>query len=70
MQVVLAATQIAASLAGTQGPMRDAMIYATAGGKGLRAFLVLESARLHGMRQNAASCCCCNRSLARLFTGA
>ncbi|MEP2919527.1 MAG: farnesyl diphosphate synthase [Sulfitobacter sp.] len=45
----LATTQIAGSLEGTDGPIRDAMIYATTGGKGLRAFLVLESARLHGI---------------------
>ena len=45
----LATTQIAGSLEGTEGPIRDAMIYATTGGKGLRAFLVLESARLHGI---------------------
>lgn len=44
----LATTQIARSLEGTEGPIRDAMLYATTGGKGLRAFLVLESARLHG----------------------
>lgn len=44
-----AAQQIADSLVGTDGPIRDAMIYATSGGKGLRAFLVLESARLHGV---------------------
>nr|WP_245604600.1 farnesyl diphosphate synthase [Sulfitobacter donghicola] len=37
------------SLDGTTGPMRDAMLYATTGGKGLRAFLVIESARLHGI---------------------
>lgn len=51
----IAATQIAASLAGTQGPIRDAMIYATSGGKGLRAFLVLESARLHDLSVTAAA---------------
>mgnify|MGYP003110792663 FL=1 len=45
----MAAGRIAASLDGTQGPIRDAMIYATTGGKGLRAFLVFETARLHGV---------------------
>ncbi len=45
----LVARQIEAALAGTEGPVREAMIYATAGGKGLRAFLVIESARLHGI---------------------
>lgn len=51
----VAAAQIAASLEGTQGPIRDAMIYATTGGKGLRAFLVLESARLHKLTIDAAA---------------
>jgi farnesyl diphosphate synthase len=51
----VAAAQIAASLEGTQGPIRDAMIYATTGGKGLRAFLVLESARLHELTIGAAA---------------
>jgi len=41
--------EIASALADTQGSIRDAMIYATSGGKGLRAFLVLETARLHGV---------------------
>jgi len=49
MAGALAAAQIAKALDGTDGPIRDAMLYATAGGKGLRAFLVLESARLHGI---------------------
>ncbi len=39
-------TEIAALPA---SPVRDAMAYATAGGKKLRGFLVLESARLHGI---------------------
>ncbi|KIN74308.1 polyprenyl synthetase family protein [Sulfitobacter guttiformis] len=46
---VLSAQRIAASLDGIESSVRDAMIYATEGGKGLRAFLVLESARLHGI---------------------
>ena len=45
----VSAACIADALGGTQGPVRDAMLYATAGGKGLRGFLVLESARLHGV---------------------
>jgi len=41
-----------------KGPIPDAMKYATAGGKGLRAFLAMESARLHGfdsVRSGAAA---------------
>lgn len=34
--------------------IRDAMAYAVRGGKGLRGFLVLESAALHGLGQDAA----------------
>ena len=52
---VLAAVRIESALKDTQGPIRDAMIYATAGGKGLRAFLVLESARLHGVSADDAA---------------
>ncbi|WP_377509753.1 polyprenyl synthetase family protein [Octadecabacter sp. R77987] len=37
------------ALAGLIGPIPDAMKYAVRGGKALRAFLVLESARLHGI---------------------
>ena len=40
--------RLLAELAPYDGPVADAMRYATSGGKGLRAFLVLESARLHG----------------------
>ena len=36
------------------GELRDAMGYASAGGKRLRAFLVMESARLHGVADAAA----------------
>ncbi|XDB00304.1 farnesyl diphosphate synthase [Sulfitobacter sp. LCG007] len=42
------------ALAGATGPVADAMRYAATGGKGLRAFLVLESARLHGFGPAAA----------------
>ncbi len=52
---VIASTQIAEALEGTQGPVREAMLYATRGGKGLRAFLVLESARLHGVETDDAA---------------
>lgn len=51
----LAAREIEQALEGTEGPIREAMIYATAGGKGLRAFLVLESARLHGQSADDAA---------------
>ncbi len=40
--------QIEYHLTDLDGPIPDAMRYATAGGKGLRAFLAIESARLHG----------------------
>ncbi|MDD7969558.1 polyprenyl synthetase family protein [Roseinatronobacter alkalisoli] len=43
--------EIAAQPAST---VRDAMAYATRGGKKLRAFLVLESARLHGLAPETA----------------
>ena len=52
---VIASTQIAEALEGTEGPVREAMLYATRGGKGLRAFLVLESARLHGVETDDAA---------------
>ena len=51
----IAAAQIAKALDGTDGPIRDAMLYATHGGKGLRAFLVVESARLHGISARDAA---------------
>ena len=47
--------QITAALANTDGPVREAMLYASVGGKGLRAFLVIETARLHGLRPEAAA---------------
>lgn len=37
-----------------KGELRDAMAYATVGGKRIRAFLVMESARLHGVSDEAA----------------
>lgn len=51
----LATQQITDNLADIQGPVRDAMIYAATGGKGLRAFLVLESARLHSVSADHAA---------------
>ena len=47
--------QMALALDGLSGPLPEAMLYATTGGKGLRAFLVLESARIHGIYPSAAS---------------
>ncbi|WP_296426876.1 polyprenyl synthetase family protein [Yoonia sp.] len=41
-------------LAGLTGPIPDAMRYAVSGGKALRAFLVLETARLHGVGADKA----------------
>lgn len=37
-----------------KGELRDAMSYATVGGKRVRAFLVMESARLHGISDESA----------------
>lgn len=45
----LAATRIEHHLLDVTGPIADAMRYSVSGGKGLRAFLAIESARLHGM---------------------
>ncbi|MEP1767372.1 MAG: polyprenyl synthetase family protein [Sulfitobacter sp.] len=44
-----------AAVSATDGPIQDAMVYAATGGKGLRAFLVFESARLHGIASNDAA---------------
>lgn len=54
-----AARRVEARLSGAIGdlpesPVRDAMLYAVRGGKRLRAFLVMESARLHGIAPDAA----------------
>jgi farnesyl diphosphate synthase len=46
---------IAQALQGTTGPVAEAMAYAVQGGKALRAFLALESARLHGQDGLAAA---------------
>lgn len=45
---------IADALKGCESAIAEPMIYATCGGKALRAFLVLESARLHGISPNEA----------------
>ncbi|MDO6591376.1 polyprenyl synthetase family protein [Loktanella sp. D2R18] len=45
----LTQSYIAAVLAGQPGAIAQGMTYATQGGKALRAFLVLESAKLHGV---------------------
>lgn len=45
----LATGQILHALGGLDGSVADAMRYAVTGGKGLRAFLVIESARMHGV---------------------
>jgi len=49
----LAEARIAAALGDAGGDVSDAMLYAVGGGKGLRAFLVLESSRLHGVEAQA-----------------
>ena len=43
-------------LAGEQGAVAQAMLYACEGGKGLRGFLVLEGAGLHGIHRSHATC--------------
>lgn len=42
------------AIGGAEGPLAEAMAWAVEGGKGLRAFLVLESARLHGLPEETA----------------
>lgn len=44
-----AEARIESALVGVELPVAEAMLYAVRGGKGLRAFLVTESARLHGI---------------------
>ena len=46
--------QLDQSLDGTPGNLAEAMRHTTQGGKRLRAFLILESARLHGIPENRA----------------
>ena len=49
------AEEIARAIGSVTGELAAAMRYAVAGGKGLRGFLVLESARLHGIEANNAA---------------
>ena len=42
---------VAKRLSGQTGPIVEAMVYATRGGKALRGFLVIETARLFGMNE-------------------
>jgi farnesyl diphosphate synthase len=51
----VAEAQIGFALSGLEGPVPDAMLYAVSGGKALRAFLVLETARLHQISPMAAA---------------
>lgn len=53
--VKVAEARIGFSLSGLRGDVPDAMLYAVAGGKGLRAFLALETARLHHINPVAAT---------------
>ncbi len=50
----MARQAIGMALADVGGEVAEAMRYATAGGKGFRAFLVSESARLHGFSDEVA----------------
>jgi len=52
------------ALSGDVGELPDAMRYAMTGGKGLRGFLVLETARLHGIaRDDAVHAACAVEAL-------
>ena len=51
----VAQARIGFALSGLRGPVPDAMLYAVSGGKALRAFLVLETARLHQINPVAAA---------------
>lgn len=46
---------IADHISDLSGPVAEAMLYAVHGGKALRAFLVCETARLHGVAQHAGA---------------
>lgn len=52
----LAGARILAALDGQDGQVAAAMRYAVTGGKGLRAFFAVESARLHGQPDGNAAC--------------
>lgn len=51
----VAQARIGFALSGLHGDLSDAMLYAVTGGKALRAFLALETARLHGINPVAAA---------------
>ncbi len=51
----VAEARIGFALSGLKGPVPDAMLYAVSGGKALRAFLALETARLHQINPVAAA---------------
>ncbi len=51
----VAEARVGFALAGANGPVVDAMKYAVTGGKALRAFMVLETARLHGVNPASAA---------------
>ena len=51
----VAEARIGFALSGLDGDVPDAMLYAVSGGKALRAFLVLETARLHKINPVAAA---------------
>ena len=51
----VAEARIGFALSGLDGDVPDAMLYAVSGGKALRAFLVLETARLHKINLVAAA---------------
>jgi farnesyl diphosphate synthase len=51
----LVSAEIGRAIGGFSGELAAAMRYALQGGKGLRGFLVIESARLHGVAPTAAA---------------
>ena len=51
----VAEARIGFALSGLEGNVPEAMLYAVTGGKALRAFLALETARLHGINPVAAA---------------
>lgn len=51
----VAQARVGFALSGLSGDLPDAMLYAVTGGKAVRAFLALETARLHGINPAAAA---------------
>lgn len=51
----VAEARIGFALSGLKGPVPEAMKYAVSGGKALRSFLTLETARLHGINPASAA---------------